>query len=189
MDATQFLKVVIVLTTVAASVAYLTLPQHKVVRPDARFLASEHIQDMEAYILSETEIRPCTLTASGDILRCSDLDWNYVGTVNKDMGGRNVECIWAHPTANKTLVIKFRDIGLTDEINGIYGILDEADTKDPGTVNFRVNVQGADIFGGEVVYPGADKFNIKTTPGKNDIEFRIYTENDKKRHFCFNAWS
>jgi hypothetical protein len=99
------------------------------------------------------------------------------------------ECVWAHPLSNKTLIIRFRNAELKDNVNGVYGLLDESDTENPGAVKFEAYVDGAESYSGTVTYPGAQEFNIKTTAGKRELEFRISTGNDKMRHFCFNAWS
>jgi len=189
MEPTEIIRVIIALTAVSATIGYFSLPQHLDSGPASLFKASEAVKTAEVYFTDANGIQPCALTAGGDIWRCSGESWNYVAAVNKNMGGINRGCIWSHPRSNQTLTIKFRNADLSGEIKGVYGILDDSDTEGPAPVNFMVYVDNKMVSSGSARYPGAQEFKADIPAGKRDVEFRVYTVNDKRRHFCFNAWS
>jgi hypothetical protein len=104
------------------------------------------------------------------------------------MGGRARRCVWAHPLTNKTLVIRFDNVDVGSRIKGFYGIVDGVSTENPGTVNISVLADETRIFEGATVRSGLKEFDVASGSAKN-IEFRIFTEKDVRRHFCFDAWS
>jgi hypothetical protein len=189
MESTEFLKVLVPLSVALAIIGYLTLPEHLLLAPKSEFNAGDDIGKSEVYYTSAKGIIPCARSAVASVWECSDASWNYVARVYRDMGGLKRECVWAHPNTNKTLVIRFRDAYLSGRMSGVYGLLDESDIEDPPTVNFTIILNGSPAIQGSATLPGANEFNIETPSGRTDLEFRVYTKDDRLRHFCFNAWS
>jgi hypothetical protein len=196
MDAEKFLERVIIALTVVSVAAYVhyhlkALAEEDVVNmslaESAGFRVSDYLPKAQVYFKGR-DVTECKLSTGGSVWRCSDRDWNYVGASSQKMGGRARRCVWAHPLTNKTLVIRFDNVDVGSRIKGFYGIVDGVSTENPGTVNISVLADETRIFEGATVRSGLKEFDVASGSAKN-IEFRIFTEKDVRRHFCFDAWS
>lgn len=152
------------------------------------FMASEDIAGAQVYFKQPDGVTICKLSAGGDLWRCSGNEWNYIGASPHKLGKHLRRCVWSHPMTNKTLHIIFEDVALGIKVAGFYGIIDGTSTKDPGRVDFVVNVGGTDVYSGSTAKAGLREFEAETN-GAHDIEFKIFTNNDVRRHFCFDAWT
>ncbi|MFH1788577.1 MAG: hypothetical protein ABH834_04280 [Candidatus Altiarchaeota archaeon] len=152
------------------------------------FKASEDINNAQVYFTSQDGVKICELSAGGDLWRCSGNEWNYIGTSPHKLGKHLRRCVWAHPITNNTLHIIFEDVDLGSKVEGFYGIIDGTSTEDPGRVDFVVSVGDVDVYDGSTVNPGLKEFEFETG-GASDIEFKVFTNKDVRRHFCFDAWA
>jgi len=154
-----------------------------------QFFASDDVASAQVYYFNGSEVKPCILSKDAGIWRCSDYDWNFVAATSRGMDGVLKKCVWAHPITNKTLRIIFTGVQTGSRIAGFFGLDDSAPIENPGAVSFSVIIDGTSAYRGSAVTPGVHEFDIPTSSGKKDIEFSISTDNDKRRHFCFDAWS
>jgi hypothetical protein len=123
-----------------------------------------------------------------------EAEWLYAAPRTLRIGGRDVECVWAHPTTGGVIVFSIpaaiapgpgRHLEL--EVEG--GITDEAVTTTPdgAPVAFDIRQNGASI--GRLNVPnkvGFHKAAMKIAPDQ-PIELRITTLRDGRRHQCINA--
>jgi hypothetical protein len=125
--------------------------------------------------------------------QCGKSDWNFVGvTVIEDQDYRPRRCIWAHPVKGKTLVIRFKDVALGQQIAGFGGLpwFSERDSK-RSDVTLTVHVEGNEL-GGQVHKDGDGwkPFVVDTSPyagQRHDVEFHTRAKRTSKREFCFQA--
>ncbi|MFH0862979.1 MAG: hypothetical protein V1875_08125 [Candidatus Altiarchaeota archaeon] len=156
---------------------------------DGSFSASDLILQAKVAAGGESGYAICQPSPSGDIRRCGPGDWSYVGATAKKMAGTLRKCVWAHPISGKTIRITFEDANVGDSIGGFYGLSDGSELDNPGTVNFTMSVGGKTVFDGAAAYAGAQEFTVDTEPGRQTVEFKVFTDNDRRRYFCFDASS
>jgi len=124
---------------------------------------------------------------------CPGAEWLFVGpTVIEDQNYRPRSCLWAHPPAHGTLVLRFDAVPIAATIRGYAGLpfFYERD-KQGSPVDLAVWV------GGEAVghYRHSDgegwkPFEISTArfAGQvQSVEFRVESERAWQREFCFQA--
>ena len=128
---------------------------------------------------------------------CSSAEWVWVGPAQHTVSGQELPCVWAHPVAGRELVVRFDDVpaGAT-RIEGFSALFDSAfqgGGRSEATVTLRVLWNGQPL--GEHLNPAepdAHVFGFDLPNGSdnslNELEFRIFTADDARRHFCFDAW-
>lgn len=129
--------------------------------------------------------------------QCSSAEWVWVGPAQQPVGGQDLPCVWAHPVAGRELVVRFDDVPAdATRIEGFSALFDSAfqgGGRSEAAVTLRVLWNGQQL--GEHINPAqADAhpfgFDLPAASNSraNDLEFRIFAENDARRHFCFDAW-
>jgi hypothetical protein len=109
-----------------------------------------------------------------------------------DQNYRARQCIWAHPTSDGPLVLRYRGVPLGAVIHGYAGLSYFLHRDGTGTpVELEVRVGGQSI--GRYVHHdelGWHPFSmvIQAHAGRTaDVEFVISSESVNERHFCFYA--
>jgi hypothetical protein len=101
-------------------------------------------------------------------------------------------CIWAHPPKSGELTIRFRDVDLGQHIvghGGMYWMIERERSGAP--VQLRVDVRGEEV--GRYIHADGDgwsRFEMGLGRHANttsDVTFRISSEDNARRHFCFEA--
>jgi len=197
MEPEEFIEKAVILLTVVAAVMYVhynlsELAAEKVIdlteNASMGFRVSDDIRKAQVYFEGDDGTLECKLSAGETVWRCSDEDWNYVGSSPQKLGGKLRKCTWAHPVTNKTLIIRFEDENLNSALKGYYGIIDGISVDKPGIVTLAVLVDGVKVFDGFTYTPGLKSIDIGPTQGSR-IEFRVFTDRGLRRHFCFDVWS
>lgn len=123
--------------------------------------------------------------------RCSESGWNYVGRVNKMVGGEDRLTIWSHPS-DPPLVISFPAVRLEDSLRIGAGLEDGVvDSPDLSPVRMEILANGTQI--GQIVAPnqrGWTWHEIDTTPWKGQsvtLRFRIRAASLDRRHFLWSG--
>jgi hypothetical protein len=153
-------------------------------------------------------LAPCAWTASARVssgalpspptfparrFQCAGGEHYFVGeTVIDDEAYRARRCIWAHPTPNGELRIRFSAVPIGRVVRG-YGMLPWLIMRDltGAPVELRVRVDGDPI--GTFVHHGGEgwkhfEFATGSRAGTTaDVEFAISADDVHNRHFCFQA--
>lgn len=128
---------------------------------------------------------------------CSTAEWVWVGPVQHAVRGQELPCVWAHPVAGRELVVRIDNVPAdATRLEGFSAMFDSAfqgGGQADAPVRLRVLWNGELL--GEHANPAeqdAHTFGFDLpesgSSGLNSLEFRIQTENDARRHFCFDAW-
>lgn len=134
------------------------------------------------------ELRLCRRTNARH--QCPHADWSWVGPTEATLGKTYMPAIWAHPVRNKTIRISY-DTGRTtgSRLIGVLGLASSAGSGTPVSLEIRVNGETLKTLRSGTS-PGYSAFDI-TVPKERlpvrQVEFRITTANDGRRHFCFRA--
>ncbi|MCA9522221.1 MAG: hypothetical protein KC609_14675 [Myxococcales bacterium] len=153
----------------------------------------EQIHQAKVTLADHGTLKSCGPFEKGRFL-CPHQGWSWVGPYETRVGGVHVPCIWAHPVTGKVVRIRFVGVPRGTSIAGIYGI---ADSGFPGRRPFGAPVE-LDLFADgkklstltSRTRPGYDSFDVRLPAGTSktmDVEFRIHTKRDARRHFCFTA--
>ena len=199
MEEERFIEKLLILVAVMAVCAYVylnfkTLSAERVIELGDKhgpgFIASGDLAEARVFFSDESGSTACVRSEKGSRWQCANNGWNYVGVTVKRMGNVITKCVWAHPFSNKTLTISYPGVELGGRLVGFFGLVDGSDELEGiRPVNFTVYVGGLEHFSGSATYPGKNSFSIQTTAGRQDVEFRVATDNDMARHFCFEASS
>lgn len=120
-------------------------------------------------------------------------DWQQIKLRTMKSGGVEKICLFAHPrTRNgEKINIIYKNIELSKTLKILTGIYDDMVEQNLSPVYMDVYINN--VFIKKITQP--DEYgwlitNIDTQKNKNksaDIKFTVYSDNDKRRHFCFDA--
>lgn len=114
-------------------------------------------------------------------------EWVYVAPVSLTIGGRERQCVWAHPVAGKALVFELPAVAADRIVLGA-GLSDSATSASDGaTVRVEAR-QGARSLGA-VVVPNRKGWREQTLEiaSNEAVELRITAPRDGMRHLCIDA--
>ncbi|TSC94264.1 MAG: hypothetical protein CEN87_559 [Parcubacteria group bacterium Licking1014_1] len=117
--------------------------------------------------------------------------WKQIKIKSVKSGGVEKTCLFVHPRNNEKINIIYKNIEFGKTVKIFTGIADGMTGENLSPVYMDVYIN--DIFLKRITQP--DEWNwlitkIDTSQYQNksaDIKFTIYADNDKKRHFCFDA--
>ncbi len=121
----------------------------------------------------------------------SDNTWDTVCQSKQKSGGELRDCLWAHPVDNADLLITYPQVQLGSAISGATGITDLAARYRTTSVYFQVYVDDLKVLDQtHENRQGWNEFRVDTSQWageSHDVTFRISCENERWRHFCFDA--
>ncbi len=123
---------------------------------------------------------------------CPSGEFFFAGvTVIDDERYRPRRCVWAHPPARGSLVLRYRDVPLGRVVRGYGGLPWIIERAKPGTpVAMEVSLDGRSL--GKLEHAdgeGWKPFELPTgAEGRSGtVEFSVSSSNAAHRHFCFQA--
>lgn len=123
---------------------------------------------------------------------CSPRDWNYVGRMIVELGDDPREVIWAHPSDEGPIEIRYSQVPGGQNLLVHTGLTPPAArTPDGAPVTLAVEVAGRPLA--RLVQPNqtgrlAHSLPISDLgPGPHPVVFRISSPHAGMRHFCFSA--
>jgi hypothetical protein len=135
--------------------------------------------------------KDCTTWRDGR-WECANSTWEYVGRNILDIDDNPRQCIWAHPVQGAVLAVTYKDVPLSRRIVGNTGLTYIATRVPEGApVGFEVLIDGRQAL--TTVNEnrrGWNRFEIDTSSmagTAHEVTFRVRTQRDGMRHFCFMA--
>jgi hypothetical protein len=125
---------------------------------------------------------------------CPIAEWVWVGPSEQALEGRNLSCIWAHPTEAGPLHIRWDDVAAgATRLHGFAALADSAFA--PGApetgVEFELLVDGSSVGMVNVSArrgPQVFDFDLAPSDSTRTVEAIVSAVDDGRRHFCFDAW-
>jgi|GEM_PF-2589789 len=123
-----------------------------------------------------------------------EAEWLYAAPRTLRIGGKNEECVWAHPTTGGAVVFTLpapeapaagQDLVL--ELSG--GMADDAVTGTPGGATVTIQATQGSKKIGRLLVPnkvGWHRLELSLEPGA-PVDLSITTPRDGRRHHCVNA--
>ncbi|MFO0729270.1 MAG: hypothetical protein U1E65_36155 [Myxococcota bacterium] len=120
-----------------------------------------------------------------------EADWLYVARRALTVEGKNVQCIWAHPTTGGDIILTLPPMpepaaGRRLSLELYSGLNDDAVRQTPDGASVRTDVeQDGKIKGGVTLVNriGWAKTEVAIDPGKQ-TDLRVSTPQDGRRHHC-----
>jgi hypothetical protein len=138
-------------------------------------------------IISDDSVKECSIQ-QGQLSRdCWEQDWQNIRLTSVTSGGVTKTCLFAHPRNKQKIIIGYEDIPLTGRLS-IQTALSDGMTG--GMKPVKMEVQINDETAKTIIHPdqsGWQENTIQTPKGKASLKFIITSEDDKRRHYCFNA--
>ncbi len=117
--------------------------------------------------------------------------WNVVATTRHVAGGELRDCIWAHPVDDGAIELEYPGVRIGARLAGVHGITDFALDRRDYPVYLEIESEGELWFRGAVATePGWHPFAVDTAAWagtRRDVLFRVETDKQRWRHYCFDA--
>jgi hypothetical protein len=149
------------------------------------------LSDPEITIASPTSNKTCPFRDGMIGPECYSEDWQKIGRIAMSAGGEGKVCLFVHPRNNVSIIILYRDVTVKDRIAIYTGISDDMVVGNMGKVFADVYLN--DRQAGKIIQddrPGWTETSIDTSQyarGKVAVKIVVYTNDDRKRHFCIDA--
>jgi len=159
-------------------------------------------ESAKSIILSDPTI---TIRSDGGVVPCvfehgqlgpncydSENDWQIIRRTTISSGGARMPCIFVHPRNGKTISLLFHGVSLGESLRFQTGISDGMVGGDLSPVYMDVYVNGS--LAGKIIHPDRDGWDTAIIDtggyagGTADVKLQVYADDDKRRHFCFNAY-
>jgi hypothetical protein len=152
------------------------------------FNLSSYVDSLKVSIEDEKGRRVCP--REKDKYKCGDMGWQYVGLATVDVNGQMAECIWAHPIANKRIIIE------ADLPSGLAGnfVFYRALSSTSGFDPIKPEVQTAIFINDRHQFSSVlirqrewvkDRFKFGDGSPQS-LRIEVTTPQEYKNHFCFN---
>jgi hypothetical protein len=153
-------------------------------------LLSNQLREANILLHIDDGIIDCSESINRDL--CYSEGWMRVEEKRPSIGGFERRCIFAHPRNGQTLEVAFPDVVLDESLYFFAGIADPLVDERAKRSQSYVDVVHDGVVLEEIIVPsrtGYHRFHIPTSDyaGGQGVSFRISTDDDTRRHFCFNA--
>jgi hypothetical protein len=161
-----------------------------VIKQEGGFDLKRHLNEAVFYMEENNERQECVWNAERVLWSCSEMDWNTVGQTQVILNGEPIQCIWAHPRNDRVIHVEYPKTLTGSRLDVKAMLADSAiSCTDDSPVKLDVLINGKTEMTLEVTKnKKTETGGMRLTENKSKIEFRIKTENETCKHFCFDAY-
>lgn len=153
--------------------------------PPVAFSFTDRVADAEVTLSG----RACEQTRPG-FHQCPRGQWNNVHAQWYEVDERPMHCLWAHPVAGSPLRIRYRNVPAGARVRGRAALVGQSGTAENGApVTLALVAEGRKV--GEVQAQnrvGPQPFSFDLPDAASELVFEVTTPDQRRRHFCFDAW-
>lgn len=159
---------------------------HKTKKPIYDF--KKNLFEAEVFLEGADGVHECVWDVNRKLWSCSDRDWNTVARSREYVNGKPVPCIWAHAIQSNTINVRHVYVPAGDLyvqaafVDSARGCADDT----PVQLDVYVNEKIVESLLTNKNQNTADT-TILMSDGAESVRFRISTENEVCKHYCFNA--
>ena len=151
----------------------------------------KNLRQASVSVLQKNTAKPCSRWVENKWL-CTNHPWNYVGQMIVELRDDPREVIWAHPSDQGLLQIKFHDVPGGKTLMVHTGLTPPAArTPNGAPVHLDVEIDsrafGTIIQANETGYFPHPMDISALGPGPHKVTFKVHADNIGMRHFCFQA--